>query len=744
LWKAEKWDPDRLMWLYRKAGARYFVSMGSHHDNFHLWNSKHHRWNAVNMGPQRDVVGEWQQAAKKYGLRFGVSEHLGASFWWFQVSHGSDKTGPLAGVPYDGADPKYQDLYHWLASPKDKGGWYSTDLRWQKEWFDCITDLIDNYPLDLLYTDGGVPFGDEALAGRSMIAHLYNTDVKRRGSLEVVYNCKQPSQGRWVQDLERGVMSGINPYPWQTDTSIADWFYNRNWKYRPTSWVIYLLADIVSKNGNLLLNVVQRPDGSLDPEVEKMLGQLAAWNAVNGEAIFGTRPWLVYGEGPIKAKGGHFNEDYNFTACDIRFTTKGPTLYAITLGLPKDGRLLVRSLAKPAGQDINNIATVSLLGHQGKIDWKQTADGLEVTLPEEKPSKYACALKITGAQLKPPPAVEAEVQGLYEGTGKDATGADFRIEARVVAQGSGNYKVLLRQIRGKDHITRVELAANTTDGVVTLSGKAGAVEWSGAYDGGAIIGECRPGGPFVMNRVDKKSPTLGKQPPPEAIVLLDGKDFSELLRNNGAALQVAGKDIGADGSIQILKGGLISKRKFLGSFDLHVEFQNPLMPAAHGQQRGNSGVFMPNGDEIQVLDSFGEPTYLGGGCGGIYCYRDPDAMEPIESLKGKGECNFTLASLPPLAWQTYDVQYRVEANDVKYVPAKQAQGKNVWVRLETKDGKPLGQPRITVYHNGVKIHDNFAIRGNICDEAPLGRLHFQDHNDPVRFRNIWVVPVEQK
>ena len=167
--------------------------------------------------------------------------------------------------------------------------------------------------------------------------------------------------------------------------------------------MIYLLADIVSKNGNLLLNVVQRPDGSLDPEVEKMLGQLAAWNAVNGEAIFGTRPWLVYGEGPIKAKGGNFNEDYNFTARDIRFTTKGPTLYAIALGWPKDGRLLVKSLAKPAGQDINDITAVSLLGHEGKIDWRQTADGLEVTLPEERPCEYACALKITGTQLKPAP-----------------------------------------------------------------------------------------------------------------------------------------------------------------------------------------------------------------------------------------------------------------------------------------------------------------------------------------------------
>ena len=143
LWRAEKWEPDRLMALYKKAGAKYFVSMGVHHDNFDLWNSKHHRWNAVNMGPRRDVVGEWQRAAKKQGLRFGVSEHLGASYTWFQTSHGADATGPLAGVPYDGTDPKYEDLYHPKAAPDDKG-WYSTNPQWHQEWFSRIQDLVDS------------------------------------------------------------------------------------------------------------------------------------------------------------------------------------------------------------------------------------------------------------------------------------------------------------------------------------------------------------------------------------------------------------------------------------------------------------------------------------------------------------------------------------------------------------------------------------------------------------------------
>lgn len=399
LWKAEKWDPDRLMALYKKAGARYFVSMGSHHDNFYLWKSKLHRWNALNMGPHRDVVGDWQKAARKYGLKFGVSEHLGASFTWFQSSHRADKEGPFAGVPYDGADPKYQDLYHFPAEPGDNA-WYSRDPRWHQQWFDRIKELVDNYQPDLLYTDGGVPFGNEV--GLSMIAHLYNSSASRHhGKPEVVYTCKQKSEGRWIEDLERGVMPRINPDPWQTDTSIGDWYYNRDWKFRPVSWTIHMLADIVAKNGNLLLNVVQRPDGSLDPEVERDLETLAAWNAINGEAIFGTRPWLVYGEGPVRAKGGHFKEDFAYTAGDIRFTTKGKTLYAIALGWPDNGRLLVRSLAKPVAQDINNISSIRLLGYKGKLQWRQSPEGLTVNMPAQKPSDYAVTLKLEGKDLKP-------------------------------------------------------------------------------------------------------------------------------------------------------------------------------------------------------------------------------------------------------------------------------------------------------------------------------------------------------
>jgi len=275
LWKAEKWDPDKLMELYKKTGAKYFVSMGSHHDNFFLWDSKIHRWNAVNMGPGKDVVAIWQEAARKQGLKFGVSEHLGASYTWFQVAHRSDTQGPKQGVPYDGADPKYSDLYHAPTTPDDKG-WLTNNLIFQVEWFSSIKELIDNYHPDLLYSDSQMPFED---IGRSLIAHYYNQDMARNnGNLNAVYTCKQSSGGKWVQDVERGVLDSVSPYPWQTDTSIGDWYYRTGQNYKTSNDVIQMLVDIVSKNGNLLLNVVQTPEGDLEPDMLMILDEIGVWN----------------------------------------------------------------------------------------------------------------------------------------------------------------------------------------------------------------------------------------------------------------------------------------------------------------------------------------------------------------------------------------------------------------------------------------------------------------------------------
>jgi len=295
----------------------------------------------------------------------------------------------------------------------------------------------------------------------------------------------------------------------------------------------------------------------------------------------------------------------------------------------------------------------------------------------------------------PPP--EAEVQGLYEGTLKDST-----CEARVVALGKDVYKIYVRQIPADGKGIKAELDGKADGDAVAFRNKGGDVEWTAAYAPGLVKGTAG-GAPFEFRRVQRKPPSLGKAPPAGAIVLLDGKNFDQVTKSKSEEDWKPADD----GSIQVPKGGMNSRQQFDGSYDLHVEFLCPLMPAARGQGRGNSGCYQANGDEVQVLDSFGMDTYKGGGCGGLYNYKDPDVFDV-----------FSLASLPPLEWQTYDIEYRVEK----------------------KDGKPTGKPKITVVHNGIKIHDQAELR----NDAKKGGLHFQDHGNPVRFRNIWILPVEGK
>ena len=397
LWKAEKWNPEELMKLYKKVGAKYFVSMGTHHDNFFLWNSKIHRWNSVSMGPKKDVVGLWQKAAQNEGLRFGVSEHLAASYTWFQTAHGSDKTGDKAGVPYDGNDPQYEDLYHAKAAPGDNG-WLTNNPVWQKEWFNCIEELIDKYHPDLLYSDSKLPFEN---TGRSMISHYYNQDMKKNnGKLEAVYTCKEPSNGRFAQDVERGVLDSISEFPWQTDTSIGDWYYRTGQKYKTSEEVIQMLVDIVSKNGNLLLNVVQTPEGDLEPDVLSILDRIAVWTKVNGEAIYGTRPWKVYGEGPStnknqeKGQFGGVKDIRAYQSTDLRFTTKDGVLYIFCMNAPTEG-IQVKSLGKLSTYSGKAIASISMLGSKSKIQWKQGDGELYITKPLDLPSSKVITFAVT-------------------------------------------------------------------------------------------------------------------------------------------------------------------------------------------------------------------------------------------------------------------------------------------------------------------------------------------------------------
>ena len=300
------------MQLYKKAGAKYFCSMGVHHDNFDLWNSKYQpRWNAVASGPKKDIVGLFRKAAIKQGMKFAVSEHLGFSYNWMAAAHTSDKTGPYAGVPYDGADPQYADLYH--ALPKDYDYSKLTPLgmslaspdSWKQLYYRRIKDLIDQYEPDLLYTDGGIMFEEYGL---NLVAHLYNASAKRnKGKVESIYTSKGTA-GLRGGDLCAWTSSGAlrresRPTPGRPTPVSAPCTTTRPYleegKYKSPKMVIDMLVDIVSRNGNLLLNFPLPNSGALDSDELKILDEITRWMAVNSEGIYSTRPWKIFGEGPV-------------------------------------------------------------------------------------------------------------------------------------------------------------------------------------------------------------------------------------------------------------------------------------------------------------------------------------------------------------------------------------------------------------------------------------------------------------
>jgi alpha-L-fucosidase len=244
-WKADRFDPAALMKLYKAAGAKYFMSMGCHHDNFDMWKSKWNRWNVSEMGPKRDVVGAWRDAARSEGLHFGVSEHLWIAYKWFSVSHGHDLEGALSGASYDGANPALADLYIdsdqiWRTLDWNEDGipdW------WKKHWYMRMRDLLDSYEPDFLYSDGPLPFQDYGL---NIVAHLYNLSAKRSGGkVEGVYFSKRDQDsevGTCVLDRERALLMDISPRPWQTDTCIGDWHYLRGMEYKTPKMIIDMLV----------------------------------------------------------------------------------------------------------------------------------------------------------------------------------------------------------------------------------------------------------------------------------------------------------------------------------------------------------------------------------------------------------------------------------------------------------------------------------------------------------------------
>lgn len=394
LWKAEHFDPEALMRQYVAAGARYFVAQAAHHDNFHNWPSRHHRWNAMEKGPGKDIVGLWREAALQHGLRFGLSEHMGASYSWWIANKGTDKAGPYAGVLYDGSDPSYEALY--LPNQGSKGWreeWYTSNPWWHERWFTYAKELVDLYQPDLLYSDGGVPFEDWGL---QLIAHLYNTSARlNNGQNEAVYNQKDrdPQVFRvGVLDIECSQLPDAMPHVWQTDSYVSDWFYNVRASYKTPKHVAEILVDVVSKNGNLLLNIPQRPDGTLDDECRYILDHMAAWIAVNGEGIYGTRPWIRATEGPSQVVIEGFKEEaVSWTIEDFRFTTKNNAVYAFQMKWPEGGTTMIRSLAR--GQ-VGTVSSVTLLGHEAALSFEQTDRALVIDVPTQKPSAYTQCFRV--------------------------------------------------------------------------------------------------------------------------------------------------------------------------------------------------------------------------------------------------------------------------------------------------------------------------------------------------------------
>ncbi len=437
-WKAEKWNPERLVALYKKAGAKYFFAMGNHHDNMDLWDSKYQPWNSVNIGPKKDIIGGWANAARKNNLYFGVSLHAAHAWLWYETAQRADKTGPYAGKPYDGKMTKADGKGTWWDGMDPQGMYaqnhelsrYSDDVNaihrqwhWNSDegvtlpdqaycdnFYNRTVDVINKYKPDLLYFDDtALPLWPASDAGLRIASHYYNSSAKDHNGVvnNVIFGkILTPEQKQaLVWDVEMGAPDQIQEQPWQTCTCIGSWHYKRSIYdkkgYKSATTVIRMLADVVSKNGNLLLNIPVRGDGSIDEQEELVVKEITAWMKVNQEGIFGTRPWKIFGEGPVAEQANPINaQGFNegmyrkFTEKEIRFMVKGKVLYAHVLGWPSESSVMIKSLATKSAYFDGTISTVEILG-TGKVKYERTTEGLKIQLPTKKPNPISFTIKIT-------------------------------------------------------------------------------------------------------------------------------------------------------------------------------------------------------------------------------------------------------------------------------------------------------------------------------------------------------------
>ena len=393
---AEKFDPSGWAKLFKAAGAKYVVPVFEHHDGFAMYDCGLSDWTAAKMGPRRDLWGELAKAVRQEGLHLGASSH--------RVEHNFFLDGGRK-FPSDVNDPQYAAFYGpahaWMVNKQ--GTPLSNDFTyvsraWTEDWLARSAEIVEKYHPEVLYFDWWI--GQPSVRGAltRFVAFYYNTSVQAGAPLGVInFKDYAMEEHSGVLDVERGQLSGIRELYWQTDTSVSNksWGFIENDTFKSPEFLVHQLVDVVSKNGNFLLNIGPKSDGTIPDEVQQVLRAVGAWLERNGEAIYGTRPWKVFGEGPTKVVEGAFHdtETQAYTAEDFRFTTQGETLYAIELGWPRNGEAVIHSLGA-ASSGNRSVKSVELLGTDAKLSFEQRADGLHVHVPATAPGKYAYAFRI--------------------------------------------------------------------------------------------------------------------------------------------------------------------------------------------------------------------------------------------------------------------------------------------------------------------------------------------------------------
>ena len=382
MFKAEKFDPDAWAALFKKAGAKYVVPVAEHHDGFAMYKTALSKWNAAEMGPKRDIIGELSEAIRKQGLIFGLSSHR-IEHWFFM--NGGRK------FDSDVNDPKYADFYGPAREENE-----TPSPEYMNDWLLRCTELVNKYQPQLFWFDWWIEQPAMDPYRKSFASYYYNKGLEWNKGVVLNYKNVSFPDGTAVLDIERGKLTGIRELPWQTDDAVGfkSWGYIPDDSYKSAKYLITNLVDIVSKNGNLLLNIGPRSDGTIPEEQQQLLLSIGKWLDVNGEAIYGTRPWKTFGEGPTEVIGGSFGDDKMkpFTAADIRFTTKGDVLYAIALDVPATA-VNIKSLSLKSNN--GTVAGIELLGSNEKIIWSQKADALVIQPLKNYPSENAVAFKMS-------------------------------------------------------------------------------------------------------------------------------------------------------------------------------------------------------------------------------------------------------------------------------------------------------------------------------------------------------------